>query len=153
MIDLAELPALIRDDDPRFTDAHDQRYEGKTYRLYWSDYPRKEEAPAVYLLSADKTSGSRVYDEALEAAVAEEWWQWAEYRIRNIGRDEVVFLSAAPPVTATPAGFMAKALWEQAGGKNPLLPDPPAPETWTCPKCGNTNHGGKFCPECGAKRP
>ena len=152
MIDLKALPALIRDGDPRFRDAYDQWYEGKTYRLYWSDYPRKEEAPAVYLLNAEKTEGSRVGDEVLATAVAEAWWIKAEYRIQSIGRDEVFFPPKVPPVTGAPSGFFAGNMMELSAGRNPLLPDPP-PETWTCPKCGQAGNTTKFCPECGAKRP
>ena len=29
---------------------------------------------------------------------------------------------------------------------------PEEPETWTCPQCGQTGNKGKFCSECGAKR-
>ena len=150
MMDLASLPDFIRDGDPRFRDAYDQQYEGKTYRLYWSDYPRKEEAPAVYLLSAEKTEGSRVYDEALEKAIAEAWWMREEYRIQNIGRDEVFFPPKTPPVTGAPAGFFAGKMMELAGGRNPLLPD--APEAWTCLSCGQAGNTTKFCPECGSKK-
>ena len=153
MIELAALPELIRDDDPRFRDAYDQQYEGKTYRLYWSDYPRKEEAPAVYLLSADKTEGSRVHDETLATAVAEDWWREKDYRVLNIARDEVFFPKAPPPVQIY-SGFMGLKMMELAGDKNPLLPDPPsAPGAWTCPACGAKGNTGRFCPGCGAKRP
>ena len=154
MIDLAALPDFIRDDDPRFRDAYDQRYEGKTYRLYWSDYPVREESPAVYLLGADKTEGSRVRDETLERAVAEAWWIRTEYRIQNIGRDEVCFPPKTPLMTGAPTGFFAGNMMELAGDKNPLLPEQPQkPDAWTCPQCGQAGNTTKFCPECGAKRP
>ena len=153
MQDLKTLPERIRRDDPRFGDSCGHRYEGKNYELFWSDYPRKEEAPVVYLLNADKTEGSRVYDEELEKAVAEDWWIKAEVRIQNIGRDEVYFPHAVPPTPGVPSGLFAGAMMELSGGKNPLLPDAPEPEVWTCPNCGQTGNTTKFCTECGTKRP
>ena len=150
MQDLDSFPDLIRLAEGRYNDSYTHRYEGKTYRLFWSDYPKREEAPLVYLLSADKTEGSRVRDEALESAVAEDWWIKAEYRIQNIGRDEVYFPPKTPPATGVPSGLFAGAMMDLAGGKNPLLPEQP-PGSWTCPNCGAVNRG-KFCTECGGKR-
>jgi membrane protease subunit (stomatin/prohibitin family) len=44
-----------------------------------------------------------------------------------------------------------------AGGNAPQAPQGPQggekADTWVCPVCGVTVNGGKFCPECGAKRP
>ena len=66
--------------------------------------------------------------------------------------------SAAANESAGPAmAFMGMNMAQQAGGvNNPALfqSQSPAPQTesWTCPKCG-TRAAGKFCPECGAKKP
>ena len=64
-------------------------------------------------------------------------------------------------------GFMGMNMAQQAGGVNaaqlyqmaqqqpaapaPAAPAAPASDTWTC-ACGNENNG-KFCTECGAKKP
>ena len=153
MQDLTSFPDRIRLDGGWYNDSYSHRYEGKTYRLFWSDYPRKEEAPLVYLLSADKGEGSRVWDEALEAAIVEDWWIKREIRIQNIGRDEVSVPPKTPLMTGVPSGLFAGKMTELAGGKNPLLPDAPEPDTWTCPQCGQAGNTVKFCPDCGGKRP
>ena len=150
MQDLSAFPELIRLDEGRYTDSYTHRYEGKTYRLFWADYPKKEEAPLVYLLNADKSEGSRVRDEALESAVAGDWWEMRDYRIQNIGRDEACFPPKTPPMTGAPTGLFTGKMMDLAGGKNPLLPEQP-PGSWTCPKCGAVN-SGKFCTECGGKK-
>lgn len=66
-------------------------------------------------------------------------------------------------------GFMGMGFAQQAGGMNgaalyqmgqnqqgPSQPEPPkgnGQEGWTCPACGKAGNKGKFCAECGAKRP
>ncbi len=35
----------------------------------------------------------------------------------------------------------------------PAAPAAAAPAGWTCPKCGKTDNTGKFCAECGEKKP
>ncbi len=152
MQDLTSFPDLLWLDGGRYNDSYTHWYEGKTYRLFWADHPKKEEPPLVYLLSADRTEASRVYDEALEAAVAGDWWAEREYRIQNIGRDEVYFPPRTPPVTAAPSGLFAGGMMAQAGGGDPLLPQRPS-GTWTCPVCGHGGNTGSFCTECGGKRP
>ena len=47
------------------------------------------------------------------------------------------------PPPAGPAG----------GGVAPAAPDAPAADAWTCPACGTAGITGKFCPECGGKKP
>ena len=64
------------------------------------------------------------------------------------------------------AGMMANNMGGgQGGGQNggfgglhmyqpPTQPTAaPAPEGWTCPTCGKTGNTGKFCAECGEKKP
>ncbi len=48
-------------------------------------------------------------------------------------------------------GFNAQNLY-QMGQQQPAAPAAPAANAWTCPACGATATG-KFCPECGAKKP
>ena len=52
-------------------------------------------------------------------------------------------------------GFNAQSLYQMGAQQQPS-PAAPAPATagegWTCPKCGAAAHG-KFCTECGAKKP
>ncbi len=47
-------------------------------------------------------------------------------------------------------GISAQALY-QMDAQNPA-PAAPAADTWVCPNCGKTV-AGKFCPECGTKKP
>ena len=63
------------------------------------------------------------------------------------------------------AGMMANNMsGGQGGGQNggfgglhmyqpPTQPAAAAPVGWTCPKCGKTGNTGKFCAECGEKKP
>ena len=41
------------------------------------------------------------------------------------------------------------------GASNALQPPKaaPVPDSWTCPKCGAAGNTGRFCPECGGKKP
>ena len=36
---------------------------------------------------------------------------------------------------------------------DPVSQDAVAASTWTCEECGKTGNAGKFCEECGAKKP
>lgn len=55
-------------------------------------------------------------------------------------------------------GFNPQTLY-QMGAQQPQAPQQPAPpaapaaEGWDCPACGAKGVSGKFCPECGAKKP
>ena len=43
--------------------------------------------------------------------------------------------------------------YQQPAQQQPVQQAAPAADGWTCPSCGNSGITGKFCPECGAKKP
>ena len=85
-----------------------------------------------------------------------------------VGAQSDAMKAAASNSAGAMTGFMGFGMAQQAGGANaanlfamgqqqaaaaPAAPAPAAPkEGWTCPKCG-ANATGKFCPECGEKKP
>ncbi len=81
-----------------------------------------------------------------------------------VGAQAAAMQAAASNQSAGPAmAFMGMNMAGQAGGFNAqslyqmgqqpaAQPAAPAAEAWTCPSCGKTVTG-KFCPECGAKKP
>ena len=81
-----------------------------------------------------------------------------------VGAQAAAMQSAASNTAAGPAmAFMGMNMAGQTGGANaaelfnmgqqaPAAPAAPAANTWTCPSCGAAATG-KFCPECGTKKP
>ena len=81
-----------------------------------------------------------------------------------VGAQAAAMQAAAANQNAGPAmAFMGMNMAGQAGGVNaqslyqmgqqqPAAPAAPAADAWTCPSCGKSVTG-KFCPECGAKKP
>ena len=94
----------------------------------------------------------------------------AAYTVRTDGQAKV---AAASNAAGAATGFMGMGMMNNAGGSNAAnlfaaaaqqeamqqaaaqaaRPAAPAADTWTCPSCGQAGISGKFCPECGAKKP
>ena len=79
-----------------------------------------------------------------------------------VGAQAAAMQAAAANEGGAAVGFMGMNMAQQAGGVNAQglyqmgaqQPAAPAadPDAWTCPSCGH-KASGKFCPECGAKKP
>ena len=80
-----------------------------------------------------------------------------------VGAQAAAMQDAAKNEGGAAMAFMGMNMAQQAGGVNAAAlyqmgqqqaPAAPAadPNAWTCPSCG-TQASGKFCPECGAKKP
>ncbi len=71
-------------------------------------------------------------------------------RLAGLRADGAVLVLGEPNPGEPNTGFFQAASWNL---KSQPQPAPAENPQWTCPRCGNQNRKGKFCTDCGQKRP
>ena len=147
----SELDYVLYDEaDNRITqNGYDHWYNGKKYKLIWEHKYDPREVPNVYLNPDDPVEYIRITDEDLVKAIADHFWNEVS-RPLQVDGPFFFYQSGNTGIDKNSMGMMALGMamantmnrqQEGSGGDN-----------WICPGC-NTNNSGKFCMECGLKRP
>ena len=104
--------------------------------------PEDEERIKKLQNAAASTYGTMVVGEALQGAAGNENGAMMGFMGMNMAAN------AANNMTGGQGGFAGLHMYQP-----PTEPAAAAPVGWTCPKCGKAGNTGKFCAECGEKKP
>ena len=166
MASAKDFPDLIREGDLLLGHSYRHPYGGAYYLLLFPDWPegyRRDVQAAVYLEDKERGEHRRVVSETLSEAIRRDYWReidWENAHPMTVGpgpgfRPEFTL----PPLIPNSLAGMAQQqrnTFGMADGSY-MTPQPPkaapAPDPWTCPKCGAAGNTGRFCPECGSPRP
>ena len=162
-----DFPDRIPDNDPLLGNSYRHHYGGSYYHLLFPDWPqgyRRDVEAAVYLEDKEKGEHRRVRNETLCEAVRRDYWRKIDYANAHPMTDGAGpgFRSEfmMPPIIPNSLAALAAQQQNWASGMvdgSYMTPQPPkaapAPDPWTCPKCGAAGNTGRFCPECGSPGP
>ena len=104
--------------------------------------PEDEERIKKLQNAAASTYGTMAYGEALQSAASNENGSIMGFMGMNMLGN-----------TANSGGGVGGLHMYQPPTQQPAAPAAAVPAGWTCPKCGKTGNTGKFCAECGEKKP
>jgi hypothetical protein len=176
MASAKSFPDLIPEGDSVLASSYRHYYAGSYYHLLFPDWPegcRRDVQAAVYLEDREKGEHRRVGSATLSEAVRRDYWRKIDCMSANPMTDgpsmerferdlkEYAKEHRNPPELPF-GGLMNLAAQQQnraagmAGGAINALQPPkaaPVPDPWACPKCGAAGNAGRFCPECGGKKP
>ena len=118
-------------------------YQGKKYLIIWENRSSREENAAVYSCPEEDGAYVLLEDEALARALQKEFWMSLALLGQNYHTDGPDWYYASLRPSFSGMGMGMDRLTAPAVSK----------ENWYCPACGHRQTGGRFCGECGTKRP